>query len=87
MVHAEQVVVDHALDEVEDAPAGEHEAEVEAPVGSQPTLSPGDDGGDRPAEHEEPGRDVEEPVSEVFASRPASVVIGYPSTWLTMWCH
>lgn len=64
MVDTEEVVIDDALDQVEDAPAGEHEAEVEAPVRGQPTLTPRGDRGDRAEEDEEPGRDVEEPVGQ-----------------------
>lgn len=53
MVNTEEGVVDDAFDQVEDAPAGEHQTEVEAPVRRQPALTPRGDGGDRAVAEED----------------------------------
>ena len=64
MVDAENLVVDQALDEVEEAPAEEEAAEVEAPGRGQLAALPGTDREESAGHHRDPGAEVEEAVGE-----------------------
>jgi hypothetical protein len=60
----EQLVVDQSLDEIEDAPPGQHHPEVSAPGRRQLPSPPRPHRQERARGGEEPGRQVEEPVGE-----------------------
>jgi hypothetical protein len=64
VVHAQQLVVDETLDQVEETPSGQHQAEVEAPARREAALAPLHQREHRGRHHEQPGRDVEEPVGQ-----------------------
>jgi hypothetical protein len=64
MVDPEQLVVDGALHEVEDPPAGEEEADVQAPWRRQLAAVPGADQQNAGHDDQDPGGKVEEAVDE-----------------------
>jgi hypothetical protein len=64
MVHLKYVVIDQTFDDIEDAPAHDNEAEVEAPVGRQASPAPRGDRGYRRGQQEQPHCQMEEPVRE-----------------------
>jgi hypothetical protein len=70
----EQLVIDQPLDQVEDTPAGEEEAEVGSPRRCEFAALPGNHQEDRRREDKDPGRQVEEPVDERVRLQPGDRV-------------
>src|SRR5215217_574788 len=64
VVDAEQLVIDDALDDVEDTPTGEQHAEMNAPRRRQLAALPGTDYQQHRRDDQEPSREVEEAVGE-----------------------
>ena len=70
VVHAEQVMIDETLDQVERTPADEEETDVRAPWRGHPSLLPHADGKPHPDEHEDPRRQVEQTVGDRVRLQP-----------------
>jgi hypothetical protein len=69
-VNPKQLVVDQALHQVEDAPAGEEQPEVHPPRRRQVAAPPGPEQKDRGGRDEDPRRQVEQPVDEGVRLEP-----------------
>jgi hypothetical protein len=67
---AEDLVVDQALDEVEAAPAGEHQSDVGTVGRGDLTVMPGTEHQPRADGHADPRRDVKEAVRERVRFEP-----------------
>ena len=87
VMDAKYLMVDQPLHDIEDAPAGEDEPEVEAPVRCQASLPPSLDRGDGSGEDKNPSRHMKEPVCQGVDFQPGDGVHRVAATSLTMWCH
>src|SRR4029450_12441791 len=74
MMDAKYLVVDQSLHDVEDAPAGQDEPEVEPPVRCQASLAPSLDRGDGSDQDKNPGRQMKEPVCQRVDFQPGAGV-------------
>src|SRR5215217_1977602 len=74
MMDAKYLVVDQSLDDVEDAPAGQDEPEVEPPVRCQASLPPSLDRGDGSDQDKNPSRQMKEPVCQRVDIQPGDGV-------------
>ena len=68
------LVVDQPLDDVEDAPAGQDESEMEPPVWCQASLPPSRDRGDGSGQYKNPGRRMKEAVCQRVDFQPGNGV-------------
>ena len=85
VMHTEELVVDDPLDEIEHAPTGEDQPEVERPAGGQPTATPVLTSAREPASTSSHVPTWKSPSANVFSSSPATVPVD--CSWLSMWCH
>ena len=74
VMEAKYLMVDQPLHDVEDAPAGEDEPEMEAPVRCQASLPPSPDRGDGSGQDKNPSRQMKEAVRQGVDFQPGNGV-------------